>query len=205
MSKKLNPKLVISQYFDSIIQRIDIFTEEQLEKCSQTDSLTIPNSMDYTVKTISENRAKTTTEGNESPDELDFENDDNVWKHDYENIWNGLFNEKFEKINIFRNVSIPENEITVNMRDYLNQARDEMLAELAKAQEEAFKHYEMIKKDIKRDKDEDEDKLMEKLFANKFYILVEFVSSNDKRLKQNSQHLILIDFYLNKPGRDLFR
>ena len=33
----MNPKLVISEYFDSLINLIDIHTEEELEKSNETD------------------------------------------------------------------------------------------------------------------------------------------------------------------------
>lgn len=63
-----------------------------------------------------------------------------------EEYWESLFKEKYD---IESNLNIPENDLTVNMKDYLNQARNEMLAELTKGQEEAFKRYEMIKDDLR--------------------------------------------------------
>ena len=36
----MNPKLLISNYFDSLVNLIDIHTEEQLLKSSETDLIT---------------------------------------------------------------------------------------------------------------------------------------------------------------------
>ena len=115
----------------------------------------------------------------------------------YERVWNSFFEEKYD---IGSNVSIPENEITVNMHDYFNQARDEMLAELNKGQEEAIKRYEVIRKELNRDI-EDEDKLMAQLFANKFYLLVEI----PRPFVSELQHLVVLDFYPKRGGNDLIR
>lgn len=186
MSKRLNAKLIILQYFDSLIQCIDIFTEELLQTCSDSDRLTILRR---------ENCARKKTQ-NESLEKLDFENVDAIWKHEYNKIWNSMFKMEY---NYESNILVTENDLTINKIDYLNQAREEMLAELANGQEEAFKRYEMIKNDLKRDIDENQENLMAQLFANKFYILVEFES----REMDKSQHLVVLDFYLNK--QDLFK
>lgn len=201
MSKKLNPKLIISKYFDSLIQHVDILTEEQLQIYSDSASLTIPANVEQ--QTLNYFKCKTNT-GELSHDELSFENIDDLWKDGHEPNWNSLFMENFNERNVLSNVCIPENDVKINVRDYLNRARDEILAELGKGQEEAFKRYEMIKNDLKNDID-DEDNLMARLFADKFYILVEFEKSCSTEIRPKSKHLLILDFYLNKKDQEFFR
>ena len=40
---KINPKLLVSEYFDALINRVDIHTEEQLEKYSNEDTMENPD------------------------------------------------------------------------------------------------------------------------------------------------------------------
>ena len=196
MSKQLNPKLLISQYFDSLIRQIDIFTEEKLKEYRESDNLTIPKRQpfrQYLDKTIQDD---TEIFNSEYQDSI-FEN-----LSDIKRYWQSLFmkNSDYES-----NLNIPEKDTTVNMIDYLNQEREKMLAELANGQEEVFKRYETINDDLREIKDND--KLMEQLFANKFYLLVEYeVSERENREKKNkTQHLLVFNFYLNERNQTVFR
>ena len=57
---KINPKLLVSDYFDALINRVDIYTEEQLEK--------------YSNQATIENPDKTNTEQHKSVIVCDFLN-----------------------------------------------------------------------------------------------------------------------------------
>lgn len=188
----MNPKLVISQYFDNLIRQIDIFTEEQLEK-STTDELVevsliqkgflnTPDKQDC-VKIIN--------------DEWNFDQIDDI--HEYGRaIWTQIRTPVFDlKPNLLEK---SEREMLRDMKqkDYLSRAREKMLAELTKLQEEAFRKYESIRNEIKLDKT-DQDNLEEiqrRIFDGKFPFLAEY----KRPLIQ--LFLIVSDFYIEKNERN---
>lgn len=136
---KVNPKRIVLRHFDSLINRIDIHTEEQLEKFRKSELLGNPLSFYY--KPDTDQRAD--EEKNETycvdPSEdptfgVEFSTDPYApwYKYDHHaSRW------------------ITPNSIRV--RDYLNATRDELIDKLHMAQSEILKRYETIKNNLECD------------------------------------------------------
>lgn len=241
-ARETNPKLIIAQYYDSLIREIDIFTEERLVQLS--DDQVIETSM---VKQLPK-ELKRTKESSKLPKELrnDFNQDDlnlDTVKYD-ENLWSYYGEEKQlpDEHNYLYGFDVSSNLMRMNQnkktppmkaRDYYNQARDEMIVELNKLQDEAFEKYNKIKDDLKKDttlsNEQQIELLRSQLFANKFAFIVEYdYEYTDKEFvddhededgkdedeeeaeKENHKrfklcHLIVVDFYLNENARLLMR
>ena len=104
-----------------------------------------------------------------------------------------------------------DKQSAMKARDYYNQARDEMIAELTKLQNEAFERYDKIKGKLKTVNNSLSDEkqlemLRSQLFGGKFAFIVEYEcqdKDDQKRLKRF--HLVVVDFYLNENSRELLR
>lgn len=145
-----NPKLIIGQYYDSLIHKIDIFTEEQLAQLS--DDQLIETSM---VKQHPK-KSKDPTKKDSNLDELNLD----TVEFDCD-LWSQYEEEKYvpDEHNYLYGFDTSSNRMPMHddkqsrmkARDYYNQARDEMIDELTKLQVEAFTRYDMIKSELKRD------------------------------------------------------
>ena len=199
MSSK-NPKLMISQYYDSLIREIDIFTEERLLELTNDQIIELTNNKIYPK--FSENN------GNDfNLSELNLDSDE-------ENFC--LYERDHLSPNVHRIVhgfdissNLRNNELPIHTKDYYNQARDEILDELSKLQDEAFSRYDKIKGDLKRDDSLSEQEQLEmvrkQLFTNKFAFIVdlEIAAAYNQILKHF--HLVVVDFYLSENARELMR
>lgn len=197
-----NPKLIISQYFDSLIRNIDIYTEEQLAKHTEHELLQLP------LNELAQNRYNNPEGGkqkqkNES-DDLDLTSieEDILAYGSYDNLFPYKMPEFDFKINTQSELS---NEFkSMKIVEYLNQARDEMLDELGKVQEEIFRRFEATKSLIPKRSESSSDAewretVKEKVFAEKFTFIVE------NRNSKFNFYLFVLDFYLNKKDREILR
>lgn len=97
--------------------------------------------------------------------------------------------------------------------EYYNKARDVMLAQVERAQQETFRTYETIRSELKTTLVENEslsreekiEKIMSRVFANKFLI---FVAKKKEKIYSHYEypemHLVVMDFYLDKRLRNQF-
>lgn len=194
---KTNPKLIIIQYYDRLINFIDIHTEELLQKYSETDLL------------------------EESSTSSDVDNGDRKFE------WVLFDNEELKPYKVWhKSYSItidydiePSSLKTLStftygsnrMCDYLNATRYEMIKYLQDAQKKTMQDFELIKNDLKLGKDESEstdedDLVMSRLFANRYHFVVKICENkeNKSKIHKYSPFKLLIvdlDFYLDKIGK----
>lgn len=196
-----HPKLLIIDYYDSLIQQVDIYTEEQLAK--YTDGQPVVNKLIYKV-IITESKNSDREEeihyclDLESPSQNfnKIVDSDPFWEHSKYN---------YSKVNAKQDETEP---LSI---DVLNKMRDELIDELKKGQHEALKYYETIKNELKIDKmasDEEIDRnVMARLFEKQFMFLY---LDNKKYNYRNwnspfKLYLVVLDFYLNKHERQLLK
>lgn len=192
----MHPKFIILNYVDSLIREIDIFTEEQLLKCSEDDCVVhLQNDSNSIPKVVKPDDVKSSF----SDDLLiDLESIDDIWEHGKSKIFNEHKPPKYDFM--LPDKQIDFEPITIKKSEYLNRVREEMLAEIAKVQEETFMRYESIKNEIKQKEEElsNNEYMTETLFAKKFAFAFKHDSNSKLRL-------IVTDFYLNKNHIELLR
>lgn len=202
MSSK-NPKLMISQYYDSLIREIDIFTEERLLELTNDQIIELSNNKIY-PKFFENNR------NDFNLSELNLDSDEENFCLYGRDHLSPNAHRIVHGFDISSNLMCTKNnELPIHTKDYYNQARDEILDELSKLQDEAFSRYDKIKGDLKRDVSLSEQEQLEmvrtQLFANKFAFIVdlEIAAANNQILKHF--HLVVVDFYLSENARELLR
>lgn len=195
-----NPKFLILNYYDSLVNQIDIYTEEELDRTASDDRLdfnrTIPN----------ESILKTNFEQNK-PD---------YFMKNYENEIETQFTDySYEEISdheiIHSEPTISSDDLSV--RDYLNSVRQTMLLELSSSQIENLKHYEKCKSDL--NKDFGQEKVREHVFESRFCFIIQFdhVLIGNENQQSNyvdnpspfKLYLFLVDFYMTTKELELLR
>lgn len=213
-----NPKLIIIDYYDSLIRQVDIYTEEQLEKYSDEsviDDVTENNESDVREMILDHYRDVDFRYISDS----DEENSDGLvfmpQNTPKQTILESAFDDPYLKQSKFKypkeKAKYEPPPSTANVHQFLNQMRDELIAEIKKGQEAALNYFETIKADLKVDQlesDEEIDQnLMAKLFETQFMFLI--LDTDDCEIKiRNSPfklYLIVLDFYLNEQERELFK
>lgn len=175
-----NPKLQISNHFDSLIRELDIFTEEQLNELD-------PQKL---IEFIDRDRIKRTEMKIPDPDLMNFETflsltlDDICWQNRWNRFWMPDFNFNFQS-----NLSKNQQHTTRKQCDFLSSTRDEILAELDEIQKEVFKRYEAIRKEEYKDMES----ITERVFEKRFAFLLKYENYNHFKV----MNLIELDFYLN--------
>lgn len=121
MSKlKYNPKLLICEYFDKIINLIDIHTEKQLEKYS--DRVLIDQPFEYEFKEL----AKFLGYRNRCFFRFEERNKKEM----------GMFSLTYNDLD-----NLPKKKIkpgTIRVSEYLNKTRDELIDQVRKYEEQAL-------------------------------------------------------------------
>lgn len=200
-NRLINPKWELIQFFDSMIQKIDIHTEEQLEKLTE-------NSF------VPKNIMNPNEESNIPPDvQYYFDNDYMRGVRQIDSYLDPYLSYEFEP---------KESRIEVKsekLRDYINHIREEMLNELKKARQSALENYESIKHELNfdtfLDKKEAIENLYRKTFDRKFWMIFyldeireidvfsnEVVNVNSSPFKL---YLCEFDFYLDPKEQMLLR
>ena len=187
MSK--NPKLYLSNYFDSLIRQVDIFTEERLAELDSADKLINVFDNNEVVSFI-----KKPTYADQIDQVMDFEEVEDFRQHGKKKIWT-----KFASSSFYFEEKQPKRESRrMKTSDYWNENRDELLAKLNEYQKEAFDRYETIRNDLKGNS-ADIESIIKRVFENKFVFIL---GCKDFTY---SIHLIELDFYLNPYECGLFR
>ena len=186
MSEFVTPSLLITEYYDSLISQIDIFTEERIRECKDD---------------IDEE------ECGEKYDPSYFDNYGNVYG--VETIYNPY---KPQKYSINR-TDISETEITDKAKavEYMNKVRQKAIEEIRKVQDENLEYYKANKDKLKVDRknltEEKLEELKSQLFANRFCFLVKkepyylFFDSGDNKDIKNPLfylHTVITDFYVRE-------
>lgn len=178
------PKLLVVNYFDTLIRNVDIHTEEQLEKYSPNDTFS-PNDAQETFSEINSklNNYRYETSINESisdpySDEYDFDTQSSSFLESKE----------------------------IKIIDYLNSLREEQINEIECIQTKLMKHCEANRETNKKITEQED--LERKLFANKFAFILEVneMRKGYRRIENKSPskiYLIILDFYLDHAMQQL--
>ena len=166
---KLCPNIEIINYFDKLVDRVDIDIEQSIEKLG-----------DRLFKDLNclENRKVKTDRYYLISNESSQTN-----------------NEQCE--DVLRTTNNANNEVTkwTKVDDYLNQIRTRTIEELRKAEEESLKY---LKSHASLNDLKDADELKSRLFANKFYFQVHY-NPNNKAYQDAwvfNLYTFVVDFYL---------
>lgn len=208
-SVHLNSKLFISQYFDSIINQIDIHTEEQLENFSKRDK--INNSFDYQYKSPADHRQSEDDFYNNHDEQNDEQITYGIESYtDSNSVWYNYEHQPWREIPL----------CSMRIRDYLNATRAELIAEVELVQAEIFKRYDEIKNSLVQCHDQDSqiEVLKRAVFANKFVGIFRIDKVYAKEMFtvwQENKHitnpvpfklyLVIFDFYLDLDQQNLLR
>lgn len=154
----LNPKLIISQYYDSLVNQIDIHTEELLEKVSETHQ-------------ISSDIFKPGKTYHEMSNDF-FVRPDNFVPTYQIDSYTDPYSDKYT-YNVSAN-PLADSVKSIKIREYCQSIRTEMIDELRRAETQTMEYYESIRKDIKSIKRENRtvEKLKKQLFANKYFFII---------------------------------
>lgn len=150
---KINPKRVIIEHFDSLINSVDVHTEEQLQEYSSTDLLNVEDRLDcFRPPQFKKEFLKCK--------ELE------IYRNPYRQ-WS-------------RATDTPKPNMPLEyvlgstlVCDYLNACRNHLIEKLTEAQNEFLKHLETIKDQLDPD-EESEERVRETLFAKRYPILIQF-------------------------------
>ena len=148
--ERFSPKIEIINYFDNLINRIDIDIDSSIEKYNDKQLLS------KILKSSEKNR-------------LNFRDISNTNKFDVK------FFHTFDSTNQNFN-SCPQSTKVV---EYLNQIRMKSIEELKNAQEETLEYYKLNSDRFKSELTK-KDELKSELFAEKFYFQVNFKQSENR-------------------------
>ena len=185
----MTPPLLITEYYDSLISQIDIYTEERIKEYKEKGLPIERKRMllacgriifdDETVKTSEKTYGVETLENPYEEQTYTIERND-----------------------------ISKTEITEisQAEEYMNKVRQKAIEEIRKVKEETLKFYKTKKEEFKVDrKNLTEAKLEElksKLFANRYCFLIKKGSEYYTLFKL---HIVITDFYLRESDIDYIR
>lgn len=200
-SIRINPKKLIADYIDSLINRVDIYTEEMLAEYSETDMLQFKN------RNMPFNGYK-----------VPFKNDSTFDRKLYENPYYGELNMEIKSKNQFDESGL------IRVWDYLNSTRDKMIKRLNEVLEETFRQVESLKNDIElngwwKNGVEATPQVIERLFSKKFPFLIEINGFSAKIKKKKtclnlntnnhpfmfSLYLVELDFFITDEDVNFLR
>ena len=208
---KINPKRFILDYYDSLVRRIDIYTEEQLELYTENDRL---QHSKYSID-VCERKKEELFSTRHRYQELE-EIHGGGWSRDF----------YYEEYDIDPDDSKEADFVpgTTSIPVYLNSTRDKAIDALRKAEAENLKYYESIKQDLEelaeQNKEAQYEKetielFKEKLFATKFCFLTEIdqvlVNAHRQQTKYAtnacafSLYVCVCDFYLEEVFQTLLK
>lgn len=191
-----NYKLLIADYYDSLIRQIDIYTEQLLLLHSDED-----------VFEINPSESQEPTSSKTHHLLIDFDSFD---INSYEFNSNSILKEMskhpyYDDLEDNDNLNQSEQE-PVKVTSYVNQIRSQLINELNEAQTRTLKYYETIKDEI-HNKNMSRDEIESRLFAKDYYFTVTLNNVNEEDFHDFGSpfkmHLVKLDFYLNSRERDI--
>lgn len=209
MSKlQFNPKLIICDYFDKLVNLVDIHTEEQLKKFDKSDFVGEP--FKYRFREL----PKCDYMGsNGIIFRFQAKNDDNEQASD--DLKDAEYGTTY---NLADHPKLEINPNSVKVHDYLNKTRENLISEVKRHEEHALTRYQEAKDDLLKeiqtidDRDTQIEEFKKRLFADKHIgvIQIEKLSrwKNDFEFheKQNESpfclYLAVLDFYLDRDSQE---
>lgn len=204
MDKQIHPPtmpLLITEYYDSLIKELDIYTEERIK---------------YYAEKVLPKVNVTTSDAHPIRNKFEIWSTYGVssFKNPYESDDYTTFGQSY----------FTETPYKMTTTEYLNMVREKAIEEIRKAQEENLQYYRDNKEEFKvyRENLADDEKIEElrsNLFANRFCFLVyvekiesTFTDENfhnwqrsERYLSLFKLHLVITDFFLAQSDIDLIR
>lgn len=181
----INPKLVITDYFDSLIRTVDIYVEEQLLRVDSGEFISA-NDCDYGRIFPIKKKNRLAENINH---EIDYEEIEDFYKYGQDKVFSwGCF--EMPSFDFERS----ESQTPISMCDYLNKARNMLLTELDEIQKKTFDDYETIKDELKSDISSC---IMSRVFEKRYAFILSFENFNYEDLFISQvMHVIELDFFL---------
>lgn len=171
------PRLLITDHYDKLIQQVDIYIEELLEKYNEHDLLPVDNGEISFLE----------------PTSNDF-----YVRDEYKDPYESKYEYNTSKLDVTPG--------TTRIRDYLELIRSKSIEELKKAEKKALDNYEMNKLLYKYDRDnltvDRVEEMKRNIFKDKFCFMLQFNKPDICLLKN---YLIIVDFYINNEDLNFIR
>ena len=177
----VNHKLAIIDYYDSLIQQVDIYTEEKLKIYSNEHLVEIKEE-------INEREDSKEFDLETETDLLSEETDKKVFSPD--TVKAKPLSDFAIKINWCQ-----QRPFEMKAQDYLNIIRDAMIKQIEIIKIETLDYYEAIKDGLDDEEKLTDEELKKKLFAKRSAFLFSRPHSN---LNPFTLYLVISDFYLNE-------
>ena len=175
----MNPKLIISNYFDSLINQIDIHTEEELAKFKETDLI-----------------------NTEKPFKFDIFNKISLYGYNYN--YESFIMQPSRHIPL-GSVGVVDflNETRMKLIEKINAAQ----VEAFKCCDQIKYQLNEINKDVTKSKEQKEDEIKGKVFAKKFLGILQInqIDQNRENKSPFKLYLVELDFYMNQDEQFLLR
>ena len=130
MTSNLNPSILIIDYYDSLINKVDIFTEQVLEEHS-------PSELVFNDENSNKPKPQLTSQiviPNKIDHILTYSNDETSISDPY-----------YQKYNITLDNEVKVNYELSTIHYYVNKMREEMIEELNKLKDETMGNYQRLK------------------------------------------------------------
>lgn len=193
------PQKIVHGYFDLLRSQIDIYTEEMLDEYTDKDQHVIK----FDKREFERAKKKAFSTNNNEYETVDLNSVESISQLDPYSKY--LF---WHKIDLFvwndENLEHPNPEQeTINVHEYINKKRQDIMNKLENARNEALEYYETIKNDFRTDMSANE--LESLLFAKKFYFTIAINKNYEKKIGKSpfQLYLVQLDFYLNFEERDI--
>jgi hypothetical protein len=184
----MSVRLYISGYFDSLVNEVDIYTEELLKQIG-----------DYEPISPKQALSEFSYSFNSRPNKVRKEESADPYSHEY----------TYEQENSDTKdlIERPRKKIKLSVKDQINELRMKAINVIRLAEKESYEHYNSIKSQVTfnpiDDKNKDKiDDLYGQIFAEKFYFVLGIDKNwNGLKSKEESNFnlvIILTDFYLSQ-------
>lgn len=191
MSNFTTPTMLIVDYYDSLINEIDVYTEKLLKRTSPESVLSDIHGKQDTALHEASGRNKSEDYGVTA----------------YTNPYSMIY--KFEAPDYEKILPVSK-----NFHEYVNMSRERMIVELRQAQQANLDYYRSNKDKFEYDPDqmsqeEEIEKLREQIFENKFCFVFKNENDESNETKQATDSLdlftLILDFYVNSDELTLLK
>lgn len=199
--------LIISDYYDSLINRLDIYTEELIKNVQDQEKHTKTEILfkDYLSKLETENEKDAMKRENPDNQFLTLENLETPGEAINTKIKNDPYSEKYTYDETCNSSAVTLTKYRTQI-DYFNGVRCNAIGELTKAKQENLRDYELnriiYKRDLSKLDAHDIDLLPSQLFKKKFCFILEIEAFASTRFKMIT---FVCDFYLSQNELEQLR
>ena len=184
MNEFITPPLLITEYYDSLISQLDIYTEERMKEFKEKG---LQLKRIYTFYTCGRRR---------------FYGEKTYQNYGLETLNNPYISKTY----IIDPTDISEIKDISKAQEYMNKVREKAIDEIRKVQDENLEYYKANKDKFKVDRinltEEKWEELKSQLFDNRYCFLVK---KEPKYSTIFELHIVITDFYLRESDIDYIR